>query len=164
MRAGASVLHGEGECAVPAQLAPSEGAELTGVDSAVEPVAVGVSTGVLLPTGVPLAGVLLAVVLLAAADGVGVLGGWARWAVTVRVTVWTAVTVLVGPATVAVTVAAVRPRTGRDTGAVIEWVEAAGSEWPAPPITMPATSPAAAASVTGRRHQFRDGSVPNMAS
>jgi hypothetical protein len=96
------------------------------------------------------------------ADGVGVLVGRAVPAGTVRVTVEVAVTVLVGPATVAVTVG--RGRSGRVAGAVITWVEAAGSEWPAPPITTPASRPAAAASVTGRRRQFRGGSVPNMAS
>jgi hypothetical protein len=159
MRAGAFVMHGEGAGTVAAQLGPSEGGELTGEESAV---GLAVAAGV--PTGVRLAEIVPAGEELAAADRGGVLVGRTALAEMVRVTVWVAVTVLVGPRTVAVTVAAGRARTGRDTGAVIVWVEAAGSEWPAPPITMPATSPAAAASVTGRRHQLPEGSVPNMAS
>ena len=151
------MLQGEGEGAAPAQDGTIEVGELVGAEPPVE-VAVGVPAGVL-PAGE----------VLAAADGVGVLVGRATPADTVRVRVTVTVlvgpgTVAVGPRTVAVTVIAGRARTGRVTGSVIGWVEAAGSEWPAPPITMPASSPAAPASVTGRRHQFRGASIPNMAS
>ena len=72
---------------------------------------------------------------------------------TVTVLVWVSVTV--GPAAVTVSRAV-------GTGRPIGWVELAGSEWLAPPMTTPATTPPAAASNTGRRHQVLVGSVPNM--
>lgn len=78
--------------------------------------------------------------------------------VTVRVTVCAGLAV--GTATVAVTVTVDRP--GAGIARSIDRVEAAGSEWLAPPITTPATTPPAAASVAGRRHQFPVGSTPNM--
>jgi hypothetical protein len=153
-------MHGAADGTVPTQVVGTGVGELTALDA---PVEVGMPAGVV-PVGEALAGVLPAGERLAVTVRVRVLVGRAPPAETVRVTIWVAVTVLAGPATVVVTVTAGRGRTGRVTGSAIEWVEAAGSEWPAPPITMPPTSPAAAASVTGRRDQFREGSVPNMAS
>lgn len=150
MRTGALVLHGDGPGAVPVQAGVGG---LTGMDPPAETLTADV------PVGAGPAGVL---VLIA----VDMVIGRAGTADTVRVTVRMAVTVLtgpitvlVGPATVAVTVTAGRGLIGRTAGAVIGRVEAAGSEWPAPPITTPATRPAAAASVTGRRHQFPEGST-----
>lgn len=77
---------------------------------------------------------------------------------TIRVAVWTTVTVGAGAGTV--TVIRVGPVSTAEP--LIGWVEAAGSDWLAPPITTPATTPPAPASATGRRHQFPVGSAPNM--
>lgn len=96
----------------------------------------GVPTGGRLATGDALAGAALV-----------------TWFVTVTVTV--RVGVAVGWA-VTVTVARAPGLIGR--------VELAGSEWLAPPMTTPATRPAAPASNTGRRHQVSVGSAPNIPS
>ncbi len=114
------------------------------------PSGVGLGTGepltVTLPAGMPSVGVGLG----AGRPGAGTSTG------TVRV--WVSVTV--GAATVTVTVARRAAGAARSIGRV----ELAGSEWLAPPMTTPATTPAAAASVTGRRHHPGVGSAPNMPS
>lgn len=77
--------------------------------------------------------------------------------VIVRVAVYRRVTVGVGAGTVTVIRAGpvtVEPLSG--------WVEAAGSDWLAPPITTPATTPPAPANATGRCHQLLVGSASNM--
>ena len=90
-------------------------------------------------------------------DGIGPDTVLVTTTVIVRVAVCSRVTVGVGAATVTVTRAGPVP-----VEPLIGWVEAAGSDWLAPPITTPATTPPAPASATGRRHQLLVGSVPNM--